>query len=467
MVINYAEREKTCLECVAQQITEMDPQSSVLIVDFRDPDFLAQLLAFQPETLLTFPLTARTISYIPYLMKAAFRTRVLFYRTEGIFTADTPGHLEAVAGQGRYGPCCTDGELFWGKEHAAEMANLLFNQNKLSSPTQRMGIVGYIPFGADFEAQLPHLPSEILSRLHAIPRKKVMLFLTGFQMADYTPAEIEKAQDIIPEHCPDIPAFMRDMLLGIAGANSFRNRWIRAILTTALQNPDLLLVVKPHPVEIARFRIHGTDSYEDFFSGIPNILYLKENYHIISLLKEVGALIHYGSTCVAFAYKYHVPTIFVEYPEPFVAIRDKDGMVHFDNLRLKSDYVIHIRDMAPFIQINKDNFIAKEPDLMILDILKSFFNYTPKQKTLPSKIIARILLSPTDFPYQEIDNKIDRDFFLLEASPCLPYCINVLKHLQTVYQREGNLERAQRTEAALNRISSIMGYQCDIMCKSS
>ena len=133
MLINYLEREKSIFECIKYQILNISPESSVLIVDFRSPNFMIQLLAFQPETLLMFPLTAKTISYIPYILKAAFKTKIISYRTEGIFPATSYDQLESFAGQGCYGPCCIDAELFWGKENVIKIANLLYKQKKISS----------------------------------------------------------------------------------------------------------------------------------------------------------------------------------------------------------------------------------------------------------------------------------------------------------------------------------------------
>lgn len=455
LVINYAEREKLSMECIARQIMLLDPQSSVLIVEYRDPEHMAKLLAFQPETLLMFPLTARTLAYIPYIMKAAFRTRILFYRTEGIFIANTPDRVRFMAGQGRYGPCCTDGELFWGDAHAAEISNLLYQQKKLSSPTQRTGIVGHVPFGADFAAKLAPLPHDILDRVRAFPRNRILLFLTGFHFADYTPADIRRAQDIIPQNCSDISSFMRDIQICINGTKALRNSWIKSILSIAIENPDLLLIVKPHPLEFVQKQDQNFDYYEEFFSGIPNILYLQENYHIISLLQEVGALIHYGSTSAAFSYRYNIYTIFADYPELFESIKDKEGMVYYDDIGLGGDSRVHIKDLPLFIKKHKQIFDRYEQRQEVLDILKSFFHYLPDQKISPSQIIARILLTSEDFPYQEIDNNIDKHFFSVEALSHLPYCITILQQLTKAYQRSGDEKRTERTLNALKRIGSM------------
>ena len=239
------------------------------------------------------------------------------------------------------------------------------------------------------------------------------------------------------------------------GVKRFRNHWIKSILTIANKNPDLLLIIKPHPLEIARTRIHGSEAYENFFCNTANILYLQENYHIIPLLQEVGALIHYGSTCAAFAYRYHIYNIYVEYPELFEIAKTEKGLISFNDIRLGGDTRLHLRNLPEFVKKNKNKFTITS-NQHTLDTLKSFFGYSDLQKILPSKTIAHILLSKNDFPYQEINNSIDKYFFQLEALPHIAHSINILKELLNIYKTQKQEDYIMRTKEALQRIATLV-----------
>lgn len=88
----------------------------------------------------------------------------------------------------------------------------------------------------------------------------------------------------------------------------FRASWVEGVLRAARENPDLLFVLKKHPIE----------RREDYaaLEGVDNVVYVWQDIDIGDLIERSAVFFHYGSTSLADAYLARIPAVYVHSREP-------------------------------------------------------------------------------------------------------------------------------------------------------
>lgn len=292
------------MNAIKREIALLAPQVEVKVLPY-DHRFMEEVLAFRPDVVLTFPMTSKTLAWPYYVFKHLFATRVFCFRAEGIIDPGSPYSVANHVGYDHYGATLVDGEIFWGPGPAKLIGDALLAANKLSSP-DRIICFGYPRLERYFGA-IPAEGSTVLSeplraRLEAYGRKRTILLATGFHFANYTRDMIFAAKDLDAENrC--------DELLGIIEeVKRFRASWIEGVLHAARENPDLLFVLKKHPIE----------RREDYLAleEIKNVLYVWQDVDIGDLVERAAVFFHYGSTSLADAYLARIPAVYVHSSEP-------------------------------------------------------------------------------------------------------------------------------------------------------
>lgn len=298
-VLNKPNRELAIMNAVRREIAGLAPDTETKVVPY-DTRFMDEVLAFRPDVVMTFPMTSIGLAEHYYVFKHLFGTRVVCFRAEGIIDPGSPQSVSNHVGYDEYGPTLVDGEIFWGPGPAKLIGQALLVSNKLSSP-ERVRCFGYPRLERYFGILPPEgsapLPEAIRARLAAHGRNRTALFATGFHFANYTRTMIFAAKDLDAENrC--------DELLGIIEeVKRFRTSWIEGVLRAARENPDLLFVLKKHPIE----------RQEDYaaLQGVDNVLYVWQDVDIGDLIERVSIFFHYGSTTLADAYLARVPAVYV------------------------------------------------------------------------------------------------------------------------------------------------------------
>jgi surface carbohydrate biosynthesis protein len=303
-ILNKPNRELAIMNAIRREIADLAPDAETKVVPY-DARFMDEVLAFRPDVMMTFPMTSVGLAEPYYVFKHLFGTQVYCFRAEGIIDPGSPQSVSNHVGYDEYGPTLVDGEIFWGPGPAKLIGDALLAANKLSSP-DRVNCFGYPRLERYFGAA-PIEGSAILSepvraRLEAYGRKRTILLATGFHFANYTREMIFAAKDLDAENrC--------DELLGIIEeVKRFRASWIEGVLRAARESPDLLFVLKKHPIE----RREDYSALEEF----KNVLYVWQDVDIGDLIERAAAFFHYGSTSLADAYLARVPAVYVHSREP-------------------------------------------------------------------------------------------------------------------------------------------------------
>jgi len=303
-VLNKPNRELAIMNAVRREIAALAPDAETKVVPY-DHRFMDEVLAFRPDVMMTFPMTSVGLAEPYYVFKHLFGTRVFCFRAEGIID---PGSAHSVAnhvGYDEYGPTLIDGEIFWGPGPAKLIGDALLAADKLSS-AERIRCFGYPRleryFGATPAEGSAVLPEGLRARLDSAGRQRTVLLATGFHFANYTREMIFAAKDLDAENrCEELLQIIEEV-------KRFRASWVEGVLRAARENPDLLFVLKKHPIE----------RREDYaaLEGVDNVVYVWQDIDIGDLIERSAVFFHYGSTSLADAYLARIPAVYVHSREP-------------------------------------------------------------------------------------------------------------------------------------------------------
>ena len=412
LVLNHAIRERHLFESIRRQILELAPSAEVGILDYRDPMFVKKAIGFWPQVIMTFPFTALTIADTFYPIKFLTNCSIITYRAEGGLL-DYSGVIvdnTFFVGYDQYGPTLVDRELFWGGKMAGYAAPILVKQGKLSSP-DRIGLVGYPEYECYFESGVSvpaDLPPGIEEKLSGYPKERTILLVTGFHGSLYTKEEILNAKDWYDPNAPDADSKLRWALKEVEDMSRFKQCWIEKTLESARANPDVLHILKCHPLETLIQDRKGHDPYA-VLNGHPNILYV-QNVPVRHLLQRCCFFLHYGSTVLAESIILKIPSAFVYSKAIYPRRKDSD----FAKL---STLLVDISDLP---RVVAENLRTPTKFELTLEMEKALFevfnisraNLAGKSKYRPSRDIASVLVNGLE----EVPQRVEADDpYLLRA----------------------------------------------------
>ncbi|MDR3358361.1 MAG: hypothetical protein LBN96_05850 [Desulfovibrio sp.] len=409
-IYNKEQRELKNFYYLEKLIKKEYPDADVLITKLFVPDFLHNILIFQPQVILGYPLTSWGTAKYYYLLKAIFNCKIVLYRTEGTVNTGA-SNTSLYAGYDEYGPLLVDGELFWGRKQMDIVAPQLLNAEKLSS-LERVKAVGYLRYEALLQNH-SNLPERITKRFSSYAREKIITFVTGFQFADYSKEDMLRAGDLIDPSANNNQEILSSLLLLRDKILAYRERWTKAIIDTAKLNPDSLIVVKPHPVEIEQWEEDGVSNpYLSVFRPIDNILFINEPCSTEILIASSAVLVHYGSTCLADTYLLNTFSIEATVEDLMLEFRDNKNIIPYGALEWPSNAKLPVEDVAEFITREKKRFSRPEAPSGFKTVLQKNFNLILGQPYLPSREIIDSIFFNDKFPLQNIDSSLkDLHFF--------------------------------------------------------
>lgn len=361
------------MQAIEAQIYRLQPEAQVEIVGVEGP-FYESVFQFRPDTILTFPFTSVGFAKLYYNFKRKLGCRIVCFRAEGIL--DIRGdekNIEWTVGYDRYGKHLVDYELFWGPEMASVIGERLLSLGKISSAS-RVIPVGYPRLEKYFQAERREqsaLPDRIALKLSQYPRDRVLLFLTGFHLANYSAQNLIDAKDLDAENRMD------ELLEAVERSKRYRAGWIEAVRRCCEQYTDALIILKKHPNE-------RREDYAAFETqGMDNVIYAYEDFDLDQLVERVGLMVHYGSTSVVDAYLCRIPTVYVAPDQP---------ILWFTDLGFLNSRHITLREIPATIGDYLHGGVTFSDDKRIESILSGAFNIRPDTPYQPSYDIAKLLV---------------------------------------------------------------------------
>lgn len=387
LVINRPSREAFVMEAIKQEILKINHNAIVEVRQRFTPKFNKFVFKFKPNVILTYPFTSETLSRWFYLFKMFLGSKIICFRTEGVMDFQSSYELERFVGYDSYGKELVDYELSWGEKFARVVGGELVKRGKLYSLKQ-FKVVGHPRLESYFNDDLneKRLPSRIVGKLSKYEKNKVVLFITGFVMADYTRDDMFNAKDMGGEDR------INDALEGAEIIKKFRIDWIDNIISAANKNPNALFIVKKHPLE-------KKQDYMEQLSGENNILYVYEDIQMSDIIPYAGVYFHYGSTSLIDAYLSQVASIYVS---------SKNNKGWYSDLGWPSTKSIDVESVIDTVNDFLMGNIFFENSDEIRRVKKEMFNLVDGKEYKPSKEIAEIIMEAT--PPKRI--KITDPYFL-------------------------------------------------------
>ena len=407
-VLNKKTRELYTHQRIREALLRISPSSEVQIFDSQTATLDEDILRFYPDLILTYYGGGKWQSDRYYRFKETLKCKIIRLATEGIFQVDHPEVLEQNLGFDEYGPDLYDYELVWGERIKEVFAPVLVGAKKLRDDN-RMRYFGHPAFELyNCPADLTNIPEEVLSSIKDIPKSNILLFATGFPYACYTEQNLVDARDLFNPEDTSLESQRRkeEALEAVRKSQLARNTWINMLSEIAEAFPQILLLLKIHPLENNVFQRQGINPYQDVLGTYPNILCIDNPVNIGDLLGLSGLFFHYGSTSNIDAYLREVPSVLVEYPEiansgGYSRYFSVGGEVTPTDLRqhhsLVKDFIgQHLQSPIQFVRREETEKFMKE-----------FFNLSSGMPYNPSERIAEFLLSlagePTLLPGPEDD----------------------------------------------------------------
>ena len=332
MVINKAERELEVLNNVARELRAIARDSRVLILEYRDQNFFAKALQFEPSAVLIFPLTSRGLSLPLYALKLALDCRIITLQAEGIVNYRDDSCYRYYAGMDSYGPDLIDLQMMWSQTLAHKIGGLLLESGRIASLRRVIG-VGYPKIeaylgGRELEQTPSPATADFLERASGRPREGVLFFATGFSLGEYSVEDLINAKDIFDGE--GINQVQRDdAQRAVTASRNFRDRFVAILDDLAPRHPEVMFVIKSHPVENILYKRKKYNPYHALLRHL-NVAYYDDTMSIKTVLLHSGIIFHFGSSLVSESYLAKTPSVFVESSEFF----PKDRMSHNPNFNM-------------------------------------------------------------------------------------------------------------------------------------
>lgn len=375
------------MESIKREILSINRDAVIEIKEMCVPGFNKFVFKFKPDVILTFPFTCEGFSRWYYLFKMFLGAKIIALRAEGVVDFSNEYNVQWAVGFDNYGSTLVDCEIFWGERLAQGVGQQLLQQHKLSS-MERVKAVGYPRLEAYFgynDQHKPVLPSRIQQKLNGFKKEQIVLFITGFHLANYTKQNLFDAKDLNAENMLD------ELLEGVEISKRYRSEWIANVITAANENPHALIVIKKHPIE-------KREDYEAF-KGVNNILFVYEDIQVEEIIPYASAFFHYGSTALVDAYLSKIPAIYVY---------SQKNKQWYSDLGWPSSMRVEVNAMPIAVKncLSGNMLFEMTPD--IKRVLREIFNIKDGKPYKPSREIAQIILDPA--PPQKI--KITDPYFL-------------------------------------------------------
>lgn len=378
LVLNKPNREMEIMKSIKREILALHPDAQVEIWEMCTPVFNDDVLKFRPNVILTFPFTCTGFAAWYYIFKFRFGCKILSLRAEGVVDFKSDYLIQWAVGFDHYGKHLVDYELFWGEKVAFAVGKLLVQENKLSS-LDRVKTVGYPRLESYFDVNYapPALPERLADKIKGYRKKDILFFVTGFHLANYSRQDLFDARDLDAENKVD------ELLEAVEISKRYRAVWTEQVLETARQNPNMLIILKKHPIE-------KRENYA-VLESVPNILYVYEDIEIQHLLPWAGLFFHYGSTSIVDSYLAGVPSVYVysKANKHWYADMNFPASRRCDVSQITALVREHTEQSIPFVLTNE-----------IKASLKDIFDIEEGKAYMPSHRIAELTLSPE--PPQQI-----------------------------------------------------------------
>jgi surface carbohydrate biosynthesis protein len=393
ILYNRFNREYEYLKIIKDNLQNIFNIETIILSRYPSFNLLKEGIAFKPDAILIFPLTAKGLSDEIHILKFLFNCKIISLRTEGIINYDNSTSIIEAVGLDSYSKHLVDYEVFWGIKSAKIIGKHLFDSNKITSKWRAI-YYGYPKW------DIPNIVDDELINLKQFIKNNLfdetLLFVTGFHVSKYDSREkILYAGDIHESNIDNVIYYSKL-------TTTFKSSLENIINNVSKIKKNTCFIVKIHPLE----------SITDYNFIGKNIKVIHNSQKVNDLLHIADHFFHYGSTSAAEAYKLKKP-VYYFYDIPLNE--------YYTDLKWPSHKKIRINELEDFLIKNKYVNINNSILSQTKKLLKEYFNYTEGDEYRPTFSIAKLISRNFNPQPIGLSNK-----FLLKS--VINLILKILKH---------------------------------------
>lgn len=312
---NKKQREQYIVKFIICELNALKNKHVVYREIYEDQgvNLYADVIDFKPDTIFTYPITTDFQVKNFSIVKLLCRSQIICYTTEGVWDFSDKEQLKLCTGYYNYSPRLIDYHIFWGEKLTKLIGNELYVRGRINN-RKRLISMGYPLYEKKKYKELKvfQKKNKELSLLCSKYTKTIM-FVTGFHCSTVTKKQVRFLPDVVNQKETNsqviheqIEKYWNELVIPF---RKYKEKYIENIEKISKSNPEILFMVKMHPLEIAQMKYQKNGEKYSELGKIENVYLIKDDYPIGVYLSYVSLLVHYGSTTGLEAYIYNVPTV--------------------------------------------------------------------------------------------------------------------------------------------------------------
>lgn len=383
---NQSKREIYIINSIIKELKNVNSCIDVKVMfDEMDTNSYWEAILYKPNIIITYPITTdyQIRNYI--ITKLLINPIIICYTTEGIFDYKNPEVFRLFLGMYDYPSWLVDYHFFWGRKVANLLGREMINRKRIESWKQ-IKVVGYPMYEEGiYKGDLSFVEENIRIQNERKKYTKCVMFATGFHCANVTKNDISGLADVVNVKNVNTKEFREEVNKYydeiVEPLSEYRNQYIDCICKLAMDNDNILFLVKLHPLEIEQLIANRANPYKQM-QEYKNIVLLDKNIPLKVYLDYIDIFFHYGSTTGLEAYIHGVPTVQLQPMHKHI----------FLETTFESTRIIMINKYKEIEDICKKGikFVHIQS---VKKYLYDFMNYRFEIPYTPSKEIAHSILS--------------------------------------------------------------------------
>lgn len=378
--MNCRERERYIAEMIQDELLKLGEVECKILywnIGFRESD----IWVFNPDVVMTFPLTARPVIVLIARIKIICKATIVSFVTEGFVDPKAEFNMDALIGYYDFPKELVDYWGVWGSAYGNMIWDALKKKKRIETRDQIV-VFGYPLWEYDHlhKIKKANIVEREVKKL-ADKSLTTVLVLSGFQEANKDRNAVLNSIDAYNQEADEVE-FQHEiekLLSNVQKIKQCRERYYTIVLSLIEKHPEITFVIKLHPKEMEGLRHHVGYNYDDF-TRYDNVRLLTEESMVGMYIDKVDCVIHYGSTVAWEAYAVGIPAVKIE-----LKLDDSKSLVEGYT---PGAVVSNEEEILSYFKNFSKCFKLEEACENFLD---DIFNFKRTKKYSPSSDIARFL----------------------------------------------------------------------------
>lgn len=309
LLMNCVEREQYIAEMIRDELLKMGHvECKILYWNLGVNE--REIRRFDPDVVMTFPLTMRPLIRVIARIKLLCKSTVVSFVTEGFVDPKSYGDGERIIGYYDFPKELVDYWGVWGPAYGNILWTELKKRERIAKKDQIV-VFGYPlwEYAHLYKIkQVNEIEKEVLGLVDK--SSKTVLVVSGFSEANKSKEDIYRSIDAYNQEADKatIEKQIQKRLIYVENDRNCREKYYSMVRALAEENPWITFIIKLHPKEVEGLK-HNIGYKYDTLTRYNNIKVLTGDNTLGMYIRKVDCVIHYGSTVSWEAYANGIPTV--------------------------------------------------------------------------------------------------------------------------------------------------------------